>query len=262
MYKHEFTPAPEGYTTKKGALWVKKKAAAQDSTTRNKPKQAPVCLMPMPEEGVKLRRYQKDAIFAEGWADLTKDEEVKVDESRVGLCGDMSSIMGIVKQKTQQQFAREALSSPAKKLNLRDLGWCKPFIIEEEVMDDNKLNEELEKVGHKCHLRYKHFRTCMRKLDYDHSGEVDLQEFITFFGTEFNVPVKTSTAIFNMLNTQGAPSADEPAGHPEADPVLDYNELMVVLGPYINPGAPPPIQMKASNTTSGSVHGLHLRKLG
>jgi hypothetical protein len=38
--------------------------------------------------------------------------------------------------------------------------------------------------------------------------------------------------------------------------------LMIVLGPYIAPGAPPPVQMQASNTASGSVHGLHLRKLG
>lgn len=38
--------------------------------------------------------------------------------------------------------------------------------------------------------------------------------------------------------------------------------LMIVLGPYIAPGAPPPVQMQASNTTSGSVHGLHLRKIG
>jgi|TARA_B100001093_G_C26194923_1_gene745529 hypothetical protein len=36
MYKHDFTPAPEGYTTKKGAPWIKQEAEVQDATTRNK----------------------------------------------------------------------------------------------------------------------------------------------------------------------------------------------------------------------------------
>lgn len=265
MYTHEFTAAPLGYQTKKGAVWVKKEEIQSDCTTRNKvdPLQAPINLVPMPQDGVIHKRQECDNLFAQGWDDLTKDEEVKPDMAMVGRCGDMSSIMGIHAEQERAPLSRAQLS-PTKKLVLRDLGWCKPFLIEDDLMTDERLNAELEKAGHTCHLRYRHFRTCMRKLDYDHSGEVDLLEFTTFFNTEFGVPVKTATAIFNMLNTQGQPeNQDGTTGRPELEePVLDYNELMVVLGPYIAPGAPPPVQMKAGNRSTGSVHGLHLRKLG
>ena len=131
-------------------------------------------------------------------------------------------------------------------------------------MTEEKLHFELDKAGQKCALKYKDFRSCMRKLDCDHSGEVDLEEFTAFFKNEFAVPHATAEAIFHMLNTQGTGGIDgEKGGHGvETEPVLDYNELMVVLGPYINPGCPPAIQLKPGNTTTGSVASINLRKLG
>lgn len=164
--------------------------------------------MPMPEEGINLRRYQKDTIFAQDGGfkvaefqavslvidvdnplpSLLKTTQTPRIEERTQALPGSATQKNAITQALPATMLPEAfddnmvgnLSSPAKKLNLRDFDWCKPFIIEEDVMDDKRLNAELEKVGHKCHLRYKHFRTCMRKLDFDHSGVVDLQELTNY----------------------------------------------------------------------------------
>jgi len=249
-----YTQPPEGYQSKRGCEWITKKAA-DPSALKTKPKQAPVCLVPMPQDGPKPNRFENDSIFnVEAWQELLKMKSVQQDLSKVGRCGDMSSMLGVKKDEPIDKDVARSQLSPSMVLSDREFGWCKPFKTAEDEMTEERLHKELEKVGNTCMLRFKQFRKCMRKLDVDRSGEVDRVEFTCFFNTEFGVPERVGNQIFDLLN-----QPDE-TGH--RDDFLDYNELMVVLGPYINPGAPPPVQLKAGNTAHGSVANIHLRKLG